>query len=109
MCHPRIAHAAASLGYLDSGGAMFKCRRKSAGPQGQPDARRLWQNSLENGAPDKVRTRDPLITNQVLYQLSYKGSARLISQARQKKSQKSLFGEDRPPVFGDLQRLARHA
>jgi hypothetical protein len=29
---------------------------------------------LENtGAPDKVRTRDPLITNQVLYQLSYKG------------------------------------
>jgi hypothetical protein len=25
------------------------------------------------GAPDKVRTRDPLITNQVLYQLSYKG------------------------------------
>lgn len=27
-----------------------------------------------NGAPDKVRTRDPLITNQVLYQLSYKGN-----------------------------------
>ena len=26
------------------------------------------------GAPDKVRTRDPLITNQVLYQLSYKGN-----------------------------------
>jgi hypothetical protein len=64
---------------------------------------------MENGAPDKVRTRDPLITNQVLYQLSYKGSARLISQARQKKSQKSLFGEDKPADFGDLQRLARHA
>jgi hypothetical protein len=28
----------------------------------------------KNGAPGKVRTRDPLITNQVLYQLSYKGN-----------------------------------
>lgn len=28
----------------------------------------------KTGAPDKVRTRDPLITNQVLYQLSYKGN-----------------------------------
>ena len=28
----------------------------------------------ENGAPSTTRTRDPLITNQVLYQLSYKGS-----------------------------------
>ena len=28
-----------------------------------------------NGAPGRVRTRDPLITNQVLYQLSYKGMA----------------------------------
>lgn len=27
------------------------------------------------GAPGRVRTRDPLITNQVLYQLSYKGNA----------------------------------
>ena len=27
-----------------------------------------------DGAPDRIRTRDPLITNQVLYQLSYKGS-----------------------------------
>ncbi len=25
------------------------------------------------GAPGRTRTRDPLITNQVLYQLSYKG------------------------------------
>ena len=61
------------------------------------------------GAPDKVRTRDPLITNQVLYQLSYKGSAGLITQAWQKKSQKAVFGEDRPPAFGDLQHLVRHA
>ncbi len=28
---------------------------------------------MENGAPIRIRTRDPLITNQVLYQLSYKG------------------------------------
>ena len=34
-----------------------------------------WLQAHENtGAPDKVRTRDPLITNQVLYQLSYKGN-----------------------------------
>ena len=26
-----------------------------------------------DGAPGRIRTRDPLITNQVLYQLSYKG------------------------------------
>ena len=30
---------------------------------------------LENGAPRETRTPDPLITNQVLYQLSYKGAA----------------------------------
>lgn|GEM_PF-1448858 len=28
----------------------------------------------KSGAPGRIRTRDPLITNQVLYQLSYKGS-----------------------------------
>jgi hypothetical protein len=27
----------------------------------------------ENGAATKIRTRDPLITNQMLYQLSYSG------------------------------------
>jgi hypothetical protein len=32
------------------------------------------------GAPDMIRTRDPLITNQVLYQLSYKGSGGPIAQ-----------------------------
>lgn len=35
----------------------------------------LAKETVENGAPDKIRTRDPLITNQVLYQLSYKGLA----------------------------------
>jgi hypothetical protein len=33
----------------------------------------------KNGAPGRIRTRDPLITNQVLYQLSYKGSGMRIS------------------------------
>ena len=28
-----------------------------------------------NGAGNRVRTRDPLITNQVLYQLSYTGAS----------------------------------
>ena len=39
---------------------------------------RLEQKFVEmsiNGAPARVRTRDPLITNQVLYQLSYKGDS----------------------------------
>src|SRR5690606_8329077 len=31
--------------------------------------------SAKCGAPGRTRTRDPLITNQVLYQLSYKGMA----------------------------------
>jgi hypothetical protein len=35
--------------------------------------------SLSDGAPGRIRTRDPLITNQVLYQLSYKGSADRVS------------------------------
>jgi hypothetical protein len=29
----------------------------------------------KNGAGSKIRTRDPLITNQVLYQLSYTGGS----------------------------------
>jgi hypothetical protein len=29
-----------------------------------------------DGAGNRIRTRDPLITNQVLYQLSYAGPAR---------------------------------
>ena len=35
--------------------------------------------SAEYGAPRETRTPDPLITNQMLYQLSYKGSGRAIS------------------------------
>jgi hypothetical protein len=55
--------------------------------QSSAQACQYWQNRLKIGAPDKVRTRDPLITNQVLYQLSYKGSGGLISQDGEKKSQ----------------------
>ena len=36
-------------------------------------ALRLVYERLENGAPSRDRTRDPLITNQVLYHLSYRG------------------------------------
>ncbi|GEM_PF-2508302 len=42
----------------------------------------VWQQSIPSkncGAPGRVRTRDPLITNQVLYQLSYKGNARQLA------------------------------
>jgi hypothetical protein len=109
VCHPRIDHAAASLGYLDRGEIMFKGRRKTAMPPPQPALAQLMAKPARNGAPDKVRTRDPLITNQVLYQLSYKGSGGLISQARKKKSQKTGFGDERPRAFRDLQHFARHA
>ena len=30
--------------------------------------------NMENGAPRETRTPDPLITNQTLYQLSYRGT-----------------------------------
>jgi hypothetical protein len=33
-----------------------------------------WKNHWLDGAPTTTRTPDPLITSQVLYQLSYKGS-----------------------------------
>ncbi len=37
---------------------------------------------MRSGAPGRVRTRDPLITNQVLYQLSYKGNGRCLGANR---------------------------
>ena len=46
------------------------------------EARRCSKQSIPSkncGAPGRVRTRDPLITNQVLYQLSYKGNARQLA------------------------------
>lgn len=36
---------------------------------------------MRSGAPDRIRTCDPLITNQVLYQLSYKGVVKLSTMA----------------------------
>jgi hypothetical protein len=41
----------------------------------------------KNGAPGRIRTRDPLITNQVLYQLSYKGSGDADSSNRIRKQE----------------------
>jgi hypothetical protein len=34
------------------------------------------------GAPGRTRTADPLITNQLLYQLSYKGTRGVITASR---------------------------
>ena len=33
-------------------------------------------NDMSGGAPRETRTPDPLITNQMLYRLSYEGNAR---------------------------------
>ena len=35
---------------------------------------RFCRHSKGTGAGDRIRTRDPLITNQLLYQLSYAGT-----------------------------------
>ena len=40
----------------------------------------LTFNLLSDGAPARIRTADLLITNQLLYQLSYKGMHRYINQ-----------------------------
>jgi hypothetical protein len=42
---------------------------------------------IKSGAPGRIRTRDPLITNQVLYQLSYKGSGDADSSNRIRKQE----------------------
>jgi hypothetical protein len=39
-----------------------------------PYVRVIWQEE-EGGAPRRIRTADPFITNEVLYQLSYWGYA----------------------------------
>ncbi len=37
------------------------------------------ESNFGNGAPTRTRTADLLITNQLLYQLSYKGTARALA------------------------------
>jgi hypothetical protein len=38
------------------------------------------EGRLANGAPRRNRTADPIITNDVLYQLSYRGTARVLGE-----------------------------
>ena len=60
---------------------------------------------MENGAGSRSRTRDPLITNQVLYQLSYTGLPGIFAPDtgaladRCEVSQDLFHGPDGPP-FG---------
>jgi hypothetical protein len=44
-----------------------------------PRVQRSMEAKMGYGAPGRIRTRDPLITNQVLYQLSYKGTSRRVT------------------------------
>ena len=44
-----------------------------------PNPGSVLGGNQQTGAPGRIRTRDPLITNQVLYQLSYKGNAAAIA------------------------------
>lgn len=55
-----------------------QCPRAAELPLKQPFRQGSSSHSISenrDGAPGRVRTRDPLITNQVLYQLSYKGNS----------------------------------
>jgi hypothetical protein len=61
-------------------------------PLGQPTSKSL-KFKEEDGAARGIRTPDPLITNEVLYQLSYCGIATLRSE--------------RPPSYPLPRRLAR--
>ncbi len=53
-------------------------------PRCVPDRQRtypLFVQKLDfNGAPRRNRTADPIITNDVLYQLSYRGTARVLGE-----------------------------
>lgn len=53
-----------------------------------------WHRLVNNGAPDRIRTRDPLITNQVLYQLSYKGDRARKIVAASARGKRSFLGGD---------------
>ncbi len=49
------------------------------------------RNKSTYGAPRETRTPDPLITNQVLYQLSYKGTTtQELAQTHKKENRKLL-------------------
>ncbi len=53
---------------------------------------------MQAGAPGRTRTADPLITNQVLYQLSYKGtrSGYHICRVSKVKTLRNGFGRQFP-------------
>lgn len=62
-----------------------------------------------NGAGNRIRTRDPLITNQVLYQLSYTGNGLAISiEAPGLQWGAVGFQPDRPGRASSHPRLAGH-
>lgn len=42
----------------------------------------VFGDNLENGEPDRIRTCDPLIKSQLLYQLSYGPTPRLAKARR---------------------------
>ena len=56
---------------------------------------------MRNGAPGRIRTRDPLITNQVLYQLSYKGSGAVI-KGKSICGKAKIWGHGRAPWLAAL-------
>jgi hypothetical protein len=53
---------------------------------------------LRSGAPRRNRTADPIITNDVLYQLSYRGTAAGLRERRRRR--KTAFRPDFPAQFG---------
>jgi hypothetical protein len=48
----------------------------------RPTVKKIFNFNELDGAPGRTRTADPLITNQLLYQLSYKGTRGVIAASR---------------------------
>ena len=86
-CVPsRFADAAASLDIWIAPGPRSSAVRELSSRKGAK-APRDWQNGWKMVPPTRFQFVT-LITNQVLYQLSYKGSGRLLSQDGERKVKK---------------------
>ena len=59
--------------------------RQKAGFSGVPENLKAFYGTLD-GAGTRSRTRDLLITSQLLYQLSYRGMARILLIQKEKSS-----------------------
>src|SRR5437016_5715564 len=80
MSHGFAEH---SLKPVEISGTMSQRQRDMKPSPRSPElCSKHWKSRRKSGAPRETRTPDPLITNQMLYQLSYKGSGDRVSTFR---------------------------